>query len=231
MEDLIKEFGNRIVRKAIILDIGGFKPPENPMSSWFGKVAFCSNGEEWPLFDGEQMHALAQINLADLPYKPKGLEDLEFIAIFIGPNELPVDEPNGTKWLIRTYSNLSQLIPLEAAETNSGIKPFPMKAREVQEDFPCWEDVPIDCPEEIDDDYYDLFENVRGFKLGGWPTLIQSEIFWAPWNKHEAEPRYVFQIDTTEKGNWMWGDNGVGYFGRGTTKGKENEWALEWQCY
>ncbi|MHC4974852.1 MAG: DUF1963 domain-containing protein, partial [Planctomycetota bacterium] len=77
----------------------------------------------------------------------------------------------------------------------------------------------------------DLFENTPGFKLGGWPTLIQSEIFWAPWNRHPAAPEYVFQIDSTAKGNWSWGDGGVGYFGRGTAPGKTDEWALAWQCY
>jgi hypothetical protein len=29
----------------------------------------------------------------------------------------------------------------------------------------------------------------------------------------------------------MWGDNGVGYFGRGTAPGKQDEWTLAWQCY
>jgi hypothetical protein len=58
--------------------------------------------------------------------------------------------------------------------------------------------------------------------LGGWPTLIQSEISWG--KKHPAAPEYVFQINTTQKGNWMWGDNG-------TAKGRRDEWALDWQCY
>jgi uncharacterized protein YwqG len=40
----------------------------------------------------------------------------------------------------------------------------------------------------------------------------------------------VFQIDTTEKGNWQWGDAGVGYFGRRTAAGHEDEWAISWQC-
>ena len=61
--------------------------------------------------------------------------------------------------------------------------------------------------------------------------MIQSELYWAPWNRHEAKPEYVFQIDSTEKGNWMWGDNGIGYFGRGTAPGKENEWVLVTQFY
>ncbi|CAG9296879.1 DUF1963 domain-containing protein [Celerinatantimonas diazotrophica] len=231
MDELIGKFREVINRKAIVLDIGGFRPPEDPFFSWFGKVSFCRSGEEWPMQDGEPMHALAQINLTDFPFKPKGLEDIEFITIFIGPEELPIHASNGNNWQIRTYEKVSDLIPLNQIETGSWIKSLPMKSRLVEEDYPCWDDVPVECPEEIDDDYYDLFDNVSGFKFGGWPTLLQAEIFWAPWNKHDACPEYIFQIDTTEKGNWMWGDNGVGYFGKGTAEGKENEWALSWQCY
>lgn len=231
MDELIEEFRKKIRRKAIVLDIGGFRPPEDPLISWFGKVSFCEPGEKWPVQDGEPMHALAQINLTDFPFKPEGLEDIEFITVFIGPKELPIDTPSGNNWEIRTYKKVSNLVPLNQEDSESYIKPFPMRSRVVEEDYPCWEDVPVECPEEIDDEYYDLFDNINGFKFGGWPTLIQAEIFWAPWNKHDASPEYMFQIDTTEKGNWMWGDNGVGYFGKGTAKGKESEWALAWQCY
>ncbi|MBU2709028.1 DUF1963 domain-containing protein [Zooshikella marina] len=231
MDEIIESFKREIIRKAIVMDIGGFRPPEDPFCSWFGKVSFCLPGEEWPEQSGEPMHALAQVNLTEFPFKPKGLEDIEFITIFIGPKELPIDVPNGNNWELRTYKSIKDLVPLKQSDSGSWLKPFPMKPRVVDEDFPCWEDVPVECPEEIEDMYYDLFENVGGFKFGGWPTLIQAEIFWAPWNKHEANPEYVFQVDTTEKGNWMWGDNGVGYFGRGTSKGKKNDWALTWQCY
>jgi uncharacterized protein YwqG len=106
-----------------------------------------------------------------------------------------------------------------------------MRPTVVEADFPKREDLPISLPEDIDDKYYDLFKTASGFKLGGWPSLIQSEIYWAPWNQHPAEPRYVFQIDTIEKANWMWGDDGVGYFGRGTKPGSTDVWAIEWQCY
>ena len=142
-----------------------------------------------------------------------------------------MDAPNGEGWCLRAYPSLAALVPLAQPDTGSVIKSFPMRAQVIERDYPCWEDVPIQLPSQIEDNYYDLFQNAGGFKLGGWPSLVQSEIFWAPWNKHPAAPEYVFQIDTTEKGNWMWGDNGVGYFGRGTAPGRENEWALEWQCY
>jgi len=153
--------------------------------------------------------------------------------VFIGPDELPTDgtNANGANWCLRAYPSIAQLVPLASPQTGSPMKPFPMRPKIIEEDYPCWEDVPCDVPPEIDDKYYDLFHNVRGFKMGGWPTLIQSEIYWAPWQKHPISPEYVFQIYTTEKGNWMWGDNGVGYFGRGTVTGRQNEWAIEWQCY
>jgi uncharacterized protein YwqG len=104
-----------------------------------------------------------------------------------------------------------------------------MRAQVVEVDYPEYEDVPEEIPLEIEETYIDDFENASGFKLGGWPTLIQSEIFWAPFNRHPANPEFVFQIDSTAKGNWSWGDRGVGYFGRGTTEGHRDEWTLAWQ--
>lgn len=227
LEDLKQE----LARSGTQLEIGGFRPSDDPLDSWFGRVNVCAPGEAWPEFEGKPMHALCQINVRSLPIRPQGLADIDFIAVFIGPDELPIDTPNGERWCLRAYKSIDTLVPLAHRETQSRIKAFRMRPNTFHRDYPCWEDVPIDLPEDIDDSYYDHFENIRGFKLGGWPTLIQAQIFWAPWNKHPASPEFVFQIDSTEKGNWMWGDNGVGYFGRGTIPGKEDEWALAWQCY
>ena len=218
-------------RRAIVLEIGGFRPPDNPFASWFGRVNFAANGERWPIINGEAMHALCQINLTEMPFRPPRLSDLELIAVFVGPRELPNGNVNGTNWCLRAYPSLAQLVPLPPQETGTHIRSFPMRPRIIEEDYPMWEDVNVELDEDLAGDYYGHFENVRGLKLGGWPTLIQSEIFWAPWNNHPASPEYVFQIDSVEKGNWMWGDNGVGYFGRGTSRGHENEWACEWHCY
>jgi hypothetical protein len=65
-----------------------------------------------------------------------------------------------------------------------------MRPKVVEEDLPCWGDIPVELPEDIASRYFDLYENAPGLKLGGWPTLIQSEIFWAPWNRHPAAPEY-----------------------------------------
>ena len=227
----IEEARAKLARQAVTLEIGGFRPPADLRASWFGKVHLAAPGEEWPMSGGRPMHALCQLNFSDFPFRPEGLKDIEFLSVFIGPDQLPDSTPNGVNWCLRTYKSLQELVPLAQLDSGSEIRPFPMRAKLLEEDYPMWDDVEIDIPDEIEDAYYDHFSNTAGFKVGGWPTLIQSEIYWAPLNKHPAEPRYQFQIDSTEKGNWMWGDSGVGYFGRGTAPGYRETWACEWQCY
>jgi hypothetical protein len=73
---------------------------------------------------------------------------------------------------------------------------------------------------ELEGDYEERFENAGGFKLGGWPSLVQGKL---------ADFSYVFQIDSTEKGGWSWAHGGVGFFGRGTGAERGSEWAFTWQ--
>lgn len=219
-----------IRRRAIEMEIGGFRPTADPRASWFGKVTVALPGEDWPRSDGKPMFALCQINLSELPFRPPRLDDFELITVFIGPDELPDSTENGSGWCLRSYRSVDQLVELAQCDTTSPLKPFPMRPIVIDDDYPCWDDLPAELPMTIEQ-YRDTFKTHDGFKLGGWPRLIQSGIYWAPWQQHPIAPEYVFQIDTTEKGNWMWGDNGVGYFGRGTAPGREDEWALEWQCF
>lgn len=37
-EELIEAFRKKIVRRAIEMQIGGFRPPDDPRTSWFGRV-------------------------------------------------------------------------------------------------------------------------------------------------------------------------------------------------
>ncbi len=37
-----------LCRRAIVLDIGGFRPPDDPLASWFGRVTLAAEGEGWP---------------------------------------------------------------------------------------------------------------------------------------------------------------------------------------
>lgn len=218
-------------KPAIKFEIDGFKPIESNSASWIGKVLLCSKGEKWPNSNGKPMIPICQINIAELPNKEEYLDDIELLTLFLDAEEIPMDSPNGEGWLLRTYSKIDELVEIEKPEINSTVKPFQLKSKSIENDFPCWEDCPIEIPEEFDEDYYDLFPNQNGFKIGGWPTLVQSEIYWAPFNEHPANPKYVFQIDSSEKANLYWGDNGVAYFGRGTKDGLKDEWSFSWQCY
>jgi len=226
-----EEFENKIRKSAIKFQVGGFRPEDSLTSSWIGNVTVKLGDESWPESNGQPMIPICQLNLTELPNRPENLKDIELITLFIDSSELPDDKPNGEGWLIRTYSDIQELEEIEKPNADFPIKQFQLKPEILDNDFPCWEDCPIEVPEEFDEDYYDLFPNQEGIKIGGWPTLVQSEIFWAPFNQHPAEPEFVFQIDSIEKANWFWGDNGVAYIGRGKKPESKNEWTFSWQCY
>ena len=98
MSEIENKFKEKIKKKAIRMQIGGFRPPENQKASWFGKVSFCSEGESWPESNGKPMHALCQLNLTELPYRPNRLDDIDCINIFIGLTHLTDDTPTGEDW-------------------------------------------------------------------------------------------------------------------------------------
>ena len=43
--------------RAIVMDIGSFRPSDDPMASWFGRVSYCLPAESWPFQEGQPMHA------------------------------------------------------------------------------------------------------------------------------------------------------------------------------
>lgn len=216
-------------RSASRIVIGGFPPPESLQASWFGRVLLARPGEEWPQHQGKPMLALCQLNLTEAPFVPQNLADIRLITVFISAGELPDDTENGDGWELRAYPTLEGLAPIETPPLENRIKSFPIRWELIEKDYPCYEDVPFDLPDEMWDDYSDLFENCDASKIGGWPSLVQSEIYWTMYGKHPADPEYAFQITSERRLNWQWGDSGNGYFGRG--KKKKDVWALNWQCY
>jgi hypothetical protein len=178
------------------------------------------------------MLPLCQFNLAEAPYRPDALADIALLTVFLDPDRLGSKGPNGSGWLLRAYSSLEALAPLQQPTgVRWPIKPMPIRWEEIKADYPCWDDaVRIEATGKTEmDDWDERFPNVDATKLGGWPTLVQGEICWAPGNQHPAHPEYVFQIGEEEKARWSWGDLGVGYFGRGIGS-HSDEWAFEWQC-
>jgi uncharacterized protein YwqG len=181
------------------------------------------------------MVPLCQINLSELPYVPEKLRDIALITVFIDAEDLPIEAPNGRGWELRTYPSLEGLVETVGPDCEGAIKPFPVRWELIEEDYPCWEDLGAELREQMlaegtDEEYLDLFKNVGCSKVGGWPSLIQGEITWGPKNLVPGDMTYTFQINSESKATWIWGDEGTGYFGRGSWFGKA-EWALEWQCY
>ena len=218
-------------RRAIVMKPLWFWESSQSASSWFGRVELAAPGEAWPTTDGKPMHPICQINLTEFPFRPSRLEDIEVITIFIGPDGLPIDQSNGMNWCLRTYRKLHDLVHLLPIDTGSNIKPIALRPSVISEDYPCFEDVSPGFSGTLPRLYPLLFPNKAGFKFGGWPSLIQSEIDWATNDEHPIAPEYVFQIDSYRRANWYWGDNGVGYFGRGTRTSHLDDWAVTWQCY
>lgn len=219
----------QLVRPAILFEPGG--SDQSSVGSFFGKVEVGARDETWPVHDGRPMIGLLQLNLDELVYRPPGTEDVRLLTFFVDSQGYPENTPNGQGWLIRTYKSLSALTPIKAPDVDFGVVSVPLGPPALVEDYPCFDDL----EEDIDDDLWDLFQDsyptVPGVKLGGWPSLIQSEIFWAPFNRHPAEPQYVMQIDSLKEAKWQWGHDGCAYIGRGTSLGHKNDWTFDWQCF
>ena len=214
------------LRKASIAQIGGFRPPDDPVTSWFGGHFLAMPDESWPANEHGPMVALLQVRTDELPHRPAQLNGIALFTIFIDSEELPVDAAtNGDLWMIRTYNTLEGLVPVARSE-DSWVRPFPIKWSLADDEGPQWDDAwglhDLSAFNGLDDSIdllYDRYHQHSFTKVGGWPSYIQSGMY---------EPdRFVFQIGSEEKPHWMWGDNGNGYF----YLDDNDEWLMLWDCY
>jgi hypothetical protein len=218
-------------RPASLAEIGGFRPPEDPLASWAGRVRVAAAGEGWPETAGEPMLALAQINLREAPFVPAPLEELALVTLFVGPRNLPVAEPNGTNWALRAYRSLDELVPVAEPEppragdpkARKGEKPtyqaLPVRWQRI-DDHPGREDVPFDRRDEYDALGDDVPTAAGGLKLGGWPTCVQGPVSW----HHAQEAEYAFQVDTMPRIGFEVGFGGALYVAR-----SGDDWVIDWQ--
>ena len=97
------------------------------------------------------MHGVLQLNPSELPTRPKALAGVALLSLFIA-EDLPIDTPNGTGWLLRTYASSDGLRavdrpcwkkdPLMPKAYDPALKPFPIRFLRVDA-WPSHDDVPV----------------------------------------------------------------------------------------
>ncbi|HEV3089380.1 MAG TPA: DUF1963 domain-containing protein [Candidatus Elarobacter sp.] len=236
----LEELKARLTRPASLIELADRRTASSdPLASWFGRISVALPGEEWPESGGELMVPVAQLNLSEAPYVPPALGDVALVSVYFGRDELSGSTQNGDGWLVRAYSSLEGLraieVPPEAAGgvcwlsgADGPIKPSPLRYRLLQNDYPDYEDLPPDVDEDLAERFTEDLSASPGSKLGGWPSLIQGEVSWAPWREHPANPEYAFQLGAMAKTNFWLADDGMCYFGRGTGAARD-VWTFEWQ--
>lgn len=210
------------LRPASVAQVGGFRPGADPLTSWFLKGVHLP-GEGLPVWKGQPMFPLLQIRTDELPVIPEQLKGIALLVLFHNREHHPFDQPHGEGWLIREYATLEGLELLPELETP--YRPFPVRWVSVNDDAPGWEDAwdIIDLSEVNDDtqasdSFFDDFNRYGGTKVGGYPMEIQHGV---------GIKDFVFQVGSEEKVNWMWADNGIGYFHRSA----EGIWQFSCQFY
>jgi len=223
IEQTYKEIDS-LLREASIAQIGGFRPPESRLGSWFGGRGVGLRGEQLPKYRDKDMFCLLQINISELPVVPPELSKTSLLVVFFNREELPFNQAHGDGWEIREYSSLENLEELPESKEPEMIKEFPIKWSKVQDDAPDWENawdlVDLTAVNETDgaEERFYQYNRYSGTKIGGYPKCIQHD--------HDLSG-FVFQIGSEEKPKWMWADNGIAYF----NKNKHGVWVFECQFY
>lgn len=232
MSDSVKEQAfaavDRKLRSASIAEIGGFRPPADPATSWFGGNFILPPSEAWPATEHGAMLPLLQVVVAELPYAPVQLEGTALVQVFLDSKQLPLDlpAPSGNRWLLKARPGLGglerRMTPPEAAL----LRPFPVRWRRAKNEAPTWDEA---CGPRMHDEFvhradsidlfHDHYSSHHATKVGGWPSWIQGAV--SPGGEH-----FVLQIASEEKPRLMLGDNGKLYIFE-----VNGEWLLQWDCY
>ena len=225
----LREYKRLNTRPASIVNVGGFRPTEDPFATHFGRQPVGGPGEEWPTSGGQPLLFVCQLNLTTAPSIPPLLADIQLITFFVDLDAAPLGRENGEDWRLFAYPSLSGLVPM----TRPGDAPALHKGFECRweacDDHPNYDDSDLVVPDGFDNSEVEL-DNVARTKIGGYASSIQSEPWWGS-DDHPAAPAYCLQINSEEKVGLAWGDAGTVYLARGTAEGCPDRWFLDWQCY
>lgn len=198
-----------IRRPASVARVGGFRPPDDPLTSWMIRGVSLP-GECLPSWNDAEMFPLLQVRIDELPAIPESLCGVAMLVVFMNRMTIPFDKPHGDGWLIREYASLDGLVSIAGSDVP--YRPFPITWHQVDDDMPGWEDAwelvdltAINADEAAAARFFSEFNRYNGIKFGGYPVEIQ----------HGGGIKdFVFQIDSDPKSGWSWAGDGVAHFHR-----------------
>lgn len=195
-------------RTPCVAQIGGFRPPEDPATSWFGRGLSLTDQPE-PTFRDQPMFPLLQVRCSELPEIPAALAGIELLVVYVNALEIPFDKPPGDGWLVREYRSLDGLQPIA---TRAPCKALGIHWSLGKPERPGWEQASelfdmdaINDSESASERFFKLPHH-EGTKIGGYPFEVQHLV--------DNADGYVLQIGSEPKAQWMWADNGVATFAR-----------------
>lgn len=188
------------------------------LPSLFGSVNFHKLGQGWPHCQGVALYPVLQLNLLDLPFKPKALANVSALTFFLHPSPWPARRNPKELWCLRTYSRSDKLERIENPNPVEQMKPHLLQEPELVEDYPDQSTPEFKVEEETWNRFKNDHPSQSGIKLGGWPLLSPSE----PDQSRSTES--ILQL--TEIPQWPW------FAGLsvepGTPPAPKKNWGLRW---
>lgn len=212
----ILEIKTKLAKKSTLLYVDDSETIISSEKSCLGKVNCKIEGEKLPIDnDGNKMLPLATFFLEGLSGVPHSVKDYQCCSIFISENILAHYKTKYEGYYeIRMYKKTDNLVSCDWQ--SEVFKGFPLKIKEVDNDYPVWDGggIPLEIEDEIirlnDEEGIDYFDDIyesdgETHKIGGYPHYIQS----GKWDKENYE--FIFQINSDKKINLNIADGGSFY--------------------
>ena len=238
LETLVKP----LIKQTTKLEISpASRPPENSqMNSHFGGNPYFEKGEKWPVTKkGKHLDFIFQVFNKLESQLP---DNIELIQFYYDWDEFPWDTSDDG-WLVKIYKNIE---PKNIEFIN---KPSDLEKSKYCEitfkpssSLPDWEGIDLHCynatklscvlnEDEPWDNYRQIVKKLiekqdYQSQLGGYPKWVQGES--TPKNRNGEPMELLFQIDSEENADLMWGDSGLIYVFY-DKKSEKIEFSL--QCY
>lgn len=186
----------QFLRRAVVLaDVPKFTG--NPDATVIGGVRLAAPGEEWPLYNGAAMRAVAQFNLRGAHWVPEELAGIELFTFFLDMNSEPMANLsfNGDGWCMRAYDSIAGLVPLEEPPTSEDLWEYEAELETVDNDLDSRGEGNVTRILAYTDEHeIEGLGVYAGHKLGGRPNVFAGELEWG----EDSPYRYAIQIDSDE---------------------------------